>query len=259
MYSFKRPGLWAARGGTGGGAGASGPVLETIDHRRPAPALRGSSATLRPVSFLTSFVRPPRLGLLGLGLCAALLGGCGDTGLSDDHEIVRIPTLAPIAGTEPMVRMNAKQLPDAPIIIEQIKENYYSCAGLVGDWFLKLVVAEMNFLARQEGFERMDGSACAVSHGLRGVGAGRIKLHLYRNPKEANDCIFHRKCDMARNVALIPTDTAVLRSYFLSDQMNERYVQHCLAPPNRWHKTVSCEAIDRKVLNLQPPREPVKP
>lgn len=212
------------------------------------------------MSFLTSFARLRRPLAAGLSLCLALcLAACGDPGLSDDHEIVRIPTLAPIAGTQPMVRMNAQQEPDAPIIVQQTKENYYSCAGLVGDWFLKLVVAEMNFLARQEELERVDGSACAISHVLLGMGSGRIKLHLFRNAQEANDCVFKRQCDMARNVTLIPTDTAVLRSYFLSDELNKRFVKHCLVPPNRWHKAVSCEVIERDLLNLQPPREPLKP
>ncbi len=203
---------------------------------------------------LLSCLVPSRRALAAaLLLGAALLAGCDNDGLSDDHEIVRIPTLAPISGPDPMVRMNDKQLPDGPIIVQQVKEDYYSCAGLVGEWFLKLVVAEMNFLARQEEFERVDGSACAVSHVLLGVGAGRIKIHLFRNAQEANDCVFKRQCDMARNVTLVPTDTAVLRSYFLSDQLNKRYVQHCLAPPNRWHKAVNCEAIDRKVLGLKKP------
>lgn len=146
-----------------------------------------------------------------------------------------------------MVRMNAEEMPDGPVVIRQDKEVYYSCAGLVGEWFLKLVVAEMNFLARQEELERMDGSACAVSLGLKGMNTDRIKVHLFRNATEANECLFKRRCDMARNVALIPTQTAILRSYFLSDQLDKRFVQHCLAPPNTWHKGVSCEYIGKAV------------
>ena len=198
---------------------------------------------------------PLRCLLRGLAILAMALGlsACDPPSLDTDHDIVRIPALGPASGTSPMVRMNAKELPDAPVIITQSKEEYYSCAGLVGEWFLQLVVAEMNFLARQEGLERVDGSACAVSRVLLGAGSGRIKVHLFRDATEANECIIKRRCSMARNVTLIPTQTAVLRSYFLSDLDRTEYVQHCLAPPNLWHKGVSCEFIGKAAaLGLKP-------
>jgi hypothetical protein len=208
-----------------------------------------SSANLASVTFLTFFTRPTRWWPSGPTLAALaaalLLSACSVDETPSDHEIARIPTLAPISGPTPMVRMNAEEMPDGPVVVRQDKEVYYSCAGLVGEWFLKLVVAEMNFLARQEELERMDGSACAVSLGLKGMSTGRIKVHLFRNATEANECLFKRRCDMARNVALIPTQTAILRSYFLSDQLSKRFVQHCLAPPNTWHKGVSCEYIGK--------------
>lgn len=194
------------------------------------------------------------LGRLALGLSLALaLAACSLDPEGSDHETVRIPALGPASGEGPMVRMNAKELPDAPVVHKQIKDEYYSCAGLVGEWFLKLVVAEMNFLARHEGLDRIDGSACAVSRGLVGVDSGRIKIHLYRDATDANECIFHRRCSIARNVTLIPTQTAILRSYFLSDLQGSEYVRHCLAPPDLWHKSVSCEYIGKAAaLGLKP-------
>ncbi len=196
----------------------------------------------------------PHLARLTLGLLAALvLTACDPTQIQSDHEIARIPALGPASGPSPMVRMNAQELPDAPVVHKQIKDEYYSCAGLVGEWFLQLVVAEMNFLARQEELDRVDGSACAVSRGLVGVDAGRIKIHLFRDATDANECIFRRKCSIARNVTLIPTQTAILRSYFLSDLQSTEYVRHCLAPPNFWHKGVSCEYIGKAAaLGIKP-------
>lgn len=201
-----------------------------------------------PVPHPTRFLR----WLLALAVALAL-AACGPPSLQSDHETVRIPALGPSSGSTPMVRMNAQEVPDAPVVFSQIKENYYSCAGLVGDWFLQLVVAEMNFLARQEELLRVDGSACAVSHVLVGMGSGRIKVHLFRDATEANECIFKRRCSIARNVTLIPTRTAILRSYFLSDLDGGEFVQHCLAPPNFWHKGVSCEFIGKAAaLGLKP-------
>jgi hypothetical protein len=197
---------------------------------------------------------PAWLVRLALGLMLTLgLGACSLDPEGADHEIVRIPALGPASGDGPMVRMNAKELPDAPVVHKQIKDEYYSCAGLVSEWFLKLVVAEMNFLARHEGLDRVDGSACAVSRGLVGIDSGRIKIHLFRDATDANECIFHRRCSIARNVTLIPTQAAILRSYFLSDLTRSEYIRHCLAPPDFWHKAVSCEYIGKAAaLGLKP-------
>lgn len=185
--------------------------------------------------------------LLSLCLIGIALGGisaCSDpTDIVSDHEIARLPSLGPTAGPEPMLRLDSKELPAGPVIYDQIKESYYSCAGVVGDWFLQLVLAEMNFLARQHGLDRLDGTACSLSVTKSGMGSGRIKLHLYKDATEANDCVFKSKCGLARNVTLVPTTKAILRSYFLSDLKGEKFYQHCLAPPELWHKGVSCEYI----------------
>lgn len=187
-----------------------------------------------------------RLARWVLPLLAALtLAACSPDEVVSNHKIARLPAMGPAAGNAPMVRMNAQELPDAPVVHKQIKDEYYSCAGLVGEWFLQLVVTEMNFLARHEGMDRVDGSACAVSRGLVGIDSGRIKVHLFRDATDANECIFHRRCSIARNVTLIPTPKAILRSYFLSDLKNTEYVRHCLAPPDLWHQGVSCEYIGK--------------
>ena len=178
-----------------------------------------------------------------IGICLGLVSACTDpTDIVSDHEIAPLPPLGPNTGPDPMLRLDAKELPAGPIIYDQIKESYYSCAGVVGEWFLQLVVAEMNFLARHHGLDRVDGSACSLSVTKSGMGSGRIKLHLYKDATDANDCVFKGQCSLARNVTLVPTTKAVLRSYFLSDLKGEKFHQHCLAP-ELWHKGVSCEYI----------------
>jgi len=205
--------------------------------------------------FMTRFPLLRRLLALCLsGMLLATLVACSDpTDFQSDHEIGKLPALGPTAGPEPMLRLNDKEMPDTPLVFDQVKDSYYSCAGVVGDWFLQLVVAEMNFLARQHGLQRLDGSACSLSVAKSGMGAGRIKMHLYQDATEANDCVFKNKCELARNVTLIPTTKAVLRSYFLSDLKGEKFYQHCLAPPELWHKGVSCEYIGlAAALGLKP-------
>ena len=185
---------------------------------------------------------------LSLAVCAsaALLGslaGCSDpTDFQSNHEIVRLPPLGATSGPEPMVRLDSRQLPDSPIVFDQTKAVYYSCTGVVGAWFLELIVAEMNFLARHHELERLDGSACSISVSKAGMDSGRIKVHLYASATEANDCVFKSKCTLARNVTLVPTTKAVLRSYFLSDLKRDKYYQHCLSP-HLWHQGVSCQYI----------------
>jgi len=155
----------------------------------------------------TSLISLQRL-CLAVCTAAALLGslaGCSDpTDFQSNHEIVRLPPLGATSGPEPMLRLDSRQLPDSPIVSDQIKASYYSCAGVVGSWFLELIVAEMNFLARHHELERLDGSACSISVSKAGMDSGRIKLHLYASATEANDCVFKNKCTLARNVTLVP-------------------------------------------------------
>jgi hypothetical protein len=196
------------------------------------------------MSHVMSALYPLRFLAVCLGAAVLVgLSACTDpTDFKSNHEIVRLPPLGATSGPEPMLRLDSRQLPDSPIVADQIKASYYSCAGVVGAWFLELIVAEMNFLARHHELDRLDGSACSISVSKAGMDSGRIKLHLYASATEANDCVFKNKCSLARNVTLVPTTKAVLRSYFLSDLKGEKFYQHCLSP-HLWHQGVSCEYI----------------
>ena len=175
-------------------------------------------------------------------LLAGALAAC-----SQEPEVVTLPDLAPMSGDMPMFRLGPDNLPLLPPVVSQIKYEYYQCDTLVSDWFLKLLLAEMNFLEKDAGLKHVDGSACAVSRAInQGQAEPRFTVSLYSSRKEANDCVVISRCAAARNVTLVPREGAVWRSYFLTDFELNKYYMHCLAPPQKWHKNVTCDAVAPK-------------
>jgi len=163
---------------------------------------------------------------------------------SKEPELVTLPDLSPMSGDTPMFRLGPDNLPLLPPVVSQIKYEYYECDTLVSEWFLKLLVAEMNFLEKESGLTHVDGSACAVSRAInQGQAEPRFTVSLYSSRKEANDCVVNSRCAVARNVTLVPREGAVWRSYFLTDFEMKKYYTHCLAPPQRWYKAVSCDGV----------------
>jgi len=176
--------------------------------------------------------------LSGLLLLGALVA------CSKEPEFVTLPDLSPMSGDTPMFRLGPDNLPLLPPVVSQIKYEYYECGTLVSEWFLKLLVAEMNFLEKESGLTYVDGSACAVSRAInQGQAEPRFTVSLYSSRKEANDCVVNSRCAVARNVTLVPREGAVWRSYFLTDFEMKKYYMHCLAPPQRWYKAVSCDGV----------------
>jgi hypothetical protein len=173
------------------------------------------------------------------GVFAAALAGC-----SPDSPFENLPDLAPMSGDSPMLRLGPGNLPLQPPVVSQLKYEYYQCDTLVSDWFLKLLVAEMNFLEKKHDLVAVDGSACAVSRALeQGHAEPRYTVHLFGSRKAANECVVSLRCELARNVALVPRQGAVWRSYFLSDFRFKKYYNECLAPPQRWYPNISCDNV----------------
>lgn len=171
-------------------------------------------------------------------LLAGLLTACSGDGAR------HLPNLAPQSGDEPILRLNAQNLPRQPPVVRQLKYEYYDCGGLISEWFWTLLVAEMNFLEKEDGLKPVDGSACAVSRAInQGQAEPRFTVHLFNSRKEANDCVVASRCGSARNVTLVPREGAVWRSYFLTDYEWKRFYQHCLAPQQRWYPTVVCDVV----------------
>jgi hypothetical protein len=178
----------------------------------------------------------------------ALLLVCALGACSLENEVVKLPDLAPTSGDAPMLRLGPGGLPLKPPVVSQLKYEYYECDGLVGDWFLTLLSAEMNFLEKQSNVLSVNIQACAVSRALnQGQDVPRFTVHLFSSRKEANECVVSSRCQLARNVTLVPREGALWRSYFLSDFYLKNYFNHCLAPPQKWHKWVSCDSIPAKV------------
>jgi hypothetical protein len=188
-------------------------------------------------------LRSVRSRLYRLCLGAALVGAlaaCSDPA----SDALTLPDLAPVSGEGPMFFLGLDRLPLKPPIVTQLKYEYYECGGLISEWFLKLLVAEMNFLEMQSDLVPVDGSACAIGRAInQGQAEPRFVVYLFNTRKEANDCVVSLRCKLARNITLVPRDKAVWRSYFLSDFDINRFYQHCLAPPQKWHKGVSCDGV----------------
>jgi hypothetical protein len=187
-------------------------------------------------SFLTSFK------LLTVLLLATAMAAC-----SQEPEVVTLPDLAPMSGDAPMFRLGPDNLPLLPPVVSQLKYEYYQCDTLVSDWFLKLLLAEMNFLEKESGLVHVDGSACAVSRAInQGQAEPRFTVNLFNSRKEANECVVNSRCAVARNVTLVPREGAVWRSYFLTDFELKKYYTHCMAPKQQWHKAVTCDGVVSK-------------
>jgi hypothetical protein len=176
-------------------------------------------------------------------MLAGALSAC-----SLETEVVNLPDLAPTTGASRMLGLGPGGLPQKPPVVSQLKYEYYECDGLVGDWFLALLVAEMNFLEKQSGVQSVSINACAVSRALNeGQDVPRYTVHLFSSRKEANECVVSLRCQLARNVTLVPREGALWRSYFLSDFYLKNFYNHCLAPPQKWHKEIACDAIPAKL------------
>lgn len=191
------------------------------------------------ISFLTLFKR-----LLAMVLVGSL-AAC-----SLEPEVVTLPDLAPMSGNSPMFRLGPDNLPLLPPVVRHLKYEYYECDTLVSDWFLKLLLTEMNFLEKESGLVRVDGSACAVSRAInQGQAEPRFTVSLFNSRKEANDCVVNSRCEVARNVTLVPREGAVWRSYFLTDFELKKYYNHCMAPRQQWHKATTCDGVAPKTTD----------
>ena len=205
----------------------------------PAPA-----STPRARRWTLAHWAPLVLGLLGLV-------GCDDSTpdklrYPDGGVIVRLPGVEQ-GGREPIMALTPELKPVTRPAFRTVKRDFFECQGLVGAWYQKMVVAEMNYLARHDGLTEMADPVCLVSMDLSlGHREGRFKIHLYKDLAELKECEMNLRCTWARNVSLAVRDQRIYRSYFLSDFKRERYYQHCITPENRFFANVTCYVVDAK-------------
>jgi len=196
---------------------------------------------------------PPPLrsgaGRIGALACALALGlsACQDPPdrlvYPDGGVIVRLPGVEQ-GGRDPVLALDAQQKPLTRPAFRTVKRDFFECRGLVGAWYEKMVVAEMNFLARQDHLAPMKEPVCLVSlDPAMGHQEGRFKIHLYMDLDDLKECEMNLRCSWARNMSLVVRNRQIYRSYFLSDFKRERYYQHCITPENRFFANTTCYTV----------------
>lgn len=193
------------------------------------------------------FGRGPALackGLLGLALLCGLTA-CGDTDL--DWRLTAVPPVAlklpglDQFGDEPILALTPDMDPVTKPAFKHVKRDFFECKGLLGAWYQKIIVAEINFLAKQHELMQIANPVCLISVDKSvGLNGGRFKVHLYMDMDDLKECEMNLRCKWARNVGLVLKNKAVYRSYFLSDFKNDKYYQHCVSPDSQWYARTTC-------------------
>jgi|CryBogDrversion2_7_1035282.scaffolds.fasta_scaffold41408_2 hypothetical protein len=159
-------------------------------------------------------------------------------------EIKSMPS-APTSGDQAMLLLGENNLPLTEPVRHEIKLDYYECKGLVGDWFLELLQSEMHYFEQQTSLKKISLKTCIVGAASdRNVKQGKYTVYFYDSDAQLNNCIIKKQCANTRNVALVPKNGGVYRSYFLSDRDTYRFHQHCVTPLGKWHANTTCYTID---------------
>ncbi|MFM1926028.1 MAG: hypothetical protein RIT44_1834 [Pseudomonadota bacterium] len=208
---------------------------------------RGPSAARRFLSGPSSLGKTLVLACKWLATSALLLvlSACGDADL--DWRLTAVPPVAlklpglEQAGEEPILALTADMDPVTKPAFKHVKRDFFECKGLLGAWYQKIIVAEINFLAKQHELMQIANPVCLISVDKSvGLNGGRFKVHLYMDMEDLKECEMNLRCKWARNVGLVLKNKAVYRSYFLSDFKNDKYYQHCVSPDSQWFARTTC-------------------
>jgi len=150
----------------------------------------------------------------------------------------------PQSGPEPMLQLGPKNRPYTELLIHTTKIDYYDCTGIVAPWFRELLVAEMNYFAELVELPFVKGDACVVGIGTdKSLTPGRISIHLYVNQQRLNACIRNEQCPVFRSISLIPKETVLYRSYFLSDMSRKLISQQCVTAKGKLFPDTTCYTV----------------
>ena len=150
----------------------------------------------------------------------------------------------PQSGAEPMLLLGPKNRPYTEILVHTTKLDYFDCNGIVAPWFRELVVAEMNYFAELVDLPFVKGDACVVSIGTeKSLTPGRVNIHLYVNQQRLTACVRNEQCPVFRSISLIPKDTVLYRSYFLSDMSRKLISQQCVTDKGKLHTDTTCYTV----------------
>ena len=177
-----------------------------------------------------------------------LLTSCSDKSLHwpwDASPSTLVLPGVPYSGDQVLMRLGPAGQPLANPTLVQIQRAFFDCKGLVGDWYVQLLQAEMNYLADYENLQPMNNPVCMVSMDKDlNLAQGRYTVHFFSGGEAMNQCIVHHHCEWARNVTLSTKNKAVYRYYFLSDFKLEYFYRHCLTGDNIWHKNTTCATLE---------------
>ena len=162
-------------------------------------------------------------------------------------EIKSMPP-APTSGDQPMLLIGENNLPLTEPVRHEIKQDYFECKGLVGDWFLELLQSEMHYFEQQTKLKKISLQTCIVGVASdRNVKQGKFTVYLYDSVTQMNNCILKKQCANTRNVSLVSKNGGVYRSYFLSDLKTYKFHQHCVTPQGKWHPDTTCYTIENNL------------
>jgi hypothetical protein len=188
--------------------------------------------------------------LLTLLLLSLQLSGCGDSDLfgtaEPPPERLEIKGVA-YSGSDPILKLDADHRPTVKPAFQQVKRDFYECAGVVSVWFQMLALAEMNHLARLYEMEELHSPVCMLTMDKQlGHGEGKYKIHFYKDRTDLRECEMNMRCRLARNMSLVVWDRAIYRSYFLTDFERGQFYQHCMTPDNVLHRMTTCYLVNRQ-------------
>lgn len=178
------------------------------------------------------------------------LSGCGDSDLlgtaEPPPERLEIKGIA-YSGNDPILKLDSDHRPKVKPAFQQVKRDFYECAGVVSAWFQILTLAEMNHLAKAYDMEVLNNPVCYLTMDKQlGHGEGKFKIHFYKDKTDLRECEMNMRCRIARNVSLVVWDRAIYRSYFLTDFDEGQFYQHCVTPDNVLHRQTTCYLVNRQ-------------
>ncbi len=151
----------------------------------------------------------------------------------------------PNSGKEPMVLLDKTNRPLGEVVSHKDKMDYYECKGVVGPWFLELIVAEMNYFNELAELPFVSSENCIVTYGTeKSLTPGRIGVQLFETRKEFDKCVRNDFCPIFRTVNFVPMNKSLYRSYFLSNTNSKEIFQHCVTDTGKWHRNSTCYTIE---------------
>lgn len=147
--------------------------------------------------------------------------------------------------TRPFIQVGANGLPEDQPIAQHIKRSVFSCEGVVPQWLIDHLRAELTTLSRIDDYPQASLKVCAIEFETENRRAiGNPMVHFFPAASEIENCLVNFRCSGVRNVRLVARRDGLYRSYFLFDPTGRRYSQHCVTPRMLWAPNSSCYTVE---------------